>query len=322
MKLSCYRVVCVSSVLLSGWTTSAVAGDPHSEAAVLSTYRLYEKAIRSGDGELYYKVQSESKKGIEFVQEIRKRGLPPRPEIKLIPSQVTVQSKRAAVFGKFSTDSATQEHAVLLVLERGAWRIKKEKLASDPIHRPAFLPPEEGRFSKAGSPWHQIPRVDLPSLPDKEKAANWGIQAATDESFLYLRLSSNSKLPDVRTPVAKQPISFDDFGIPRLPSTEISVDVKEPQRPFRLTVGVVATVRWSEGTQTYSLNYGVTLCAGSGDILFATHATEGNGIITVEGHVILLRVPVASLAASNPGSIGLRLGPSEPKLVHMPTSYK
>ena len=283
---------------------------------VLAVFNEYGEALRTGNGARWFDTQFPEVRNDDFAQQLIERGLPPRPDLELRAEDVVVQMEEAAVFGKWVTSEGIEELAIGFVLEDGAWKINKQLSANSPIHRPAFLPPPPGRFTAAGSPWAQVPECNLQALTQEGVGENWSAKFILDDSFLYLRLTSNQAIPPEGEVLDGPSTSLSDLGVPFIPGLQIaSANTAEDTSNTnpRIVVGAVVSSTGFGSDSVRSLDYSVAL-QDMGGIIFGTHATNDDGFIVIEEHEIDVRIPLVSLGPKSDDAITLAVGNSTPRV--------
>ncbi len=134
------------------------------EDAVISTYRLLEKANREGDGALLFNLQS--REALAKMSDAQKAEFPKRfpadPGLQYVPLAVGASGSHGVVIGRMdgSATNTCKYEAVKFLLADGAWKVGVESMSDaplDPRGLYALLPPADGAFMRAGSPWASIP---------------------------------------------------------------------------------------------------------------------------------------------------------------------
>ncbi|MFQ5797684.1 MAG: hypothetical protein ACE5H0_03205 [Bacteroidota bacterium] len=285
--------VLLGLVIFAGVTKYSLASsaDSKKEEAILKAYRLLEEAVRTGNGKLWLDLHTREilEQMDTPMKEMMQQGFPGRPVIRLQDSSLIVQESNAAVFGKFiNEDGSSQFHAVRFVLEQGKWKILEEQISNGSIDPHSFLPPEDGSFLRRGSPWAKIPYAEKKDEHLVDDATNaWDMQAALDESFLYIRLSSKTELPAVGKEVTEQGIT----GAPSLPHIVVAIPSESEQ--FEIFIGDVTTTKFGE-TPRHFVNYSMTFNHRN-DMIFSCHATSPSRLLQVNGKLIDVKIPRASL---------------------------
>jgi hypothetical protein len=172
------------------------------EDAVISTYRLLEKANREGNGALLLSLQS--REALSKMSDAQKaefpKSFPADPGLQYVPLAVGANGSHGVVIGRMdgSATNTFKYEAVKFLLEDGAWKVDVESMSDSPLDPRglyALLPPADGAFIRAGSPWASIPYANSNTKFFKEDQLDWKMQATQDESFLYIRFEAKAPLP-------------------------------------------------------------------------------------------------------------------------------
>jgi hypothetical protein len=208
------------------------------EDAVLSVYRQMEKAEQSGNGDAWVALWSPKSEAIVNPEKVNefKSMIRPRPSVHYTATKILVEGERAALVGTMDDQYLSMRFA----LENGTWKIHDQTWSNVPID-PASLyvlvPPPDGSFARAGSPWETLPRATVNAKYFKPEQMSWSLHAVSDESYVYVRIEAASALPPPNTQV------FGTFpnlksGVPRdwpvmkirvtgTPAREYSLDVAD-----------------------------------------------------------------------------------------------
>jgi hypothetical protein len=215
-------------------SASHAAAAPRSEDGVMAAYRLLEKANREGDGELLLSLQThEATAGMTDAQRSAfPKRFPPDPGLHYVPLAAGASGSHGAVIARIegSTRATGKYESVKLVLEDGSWKVDRESFDDSPLDARglyALLPPEDGAFARAGSPWAAVPYSVSNTQFFKESELDWKMKATRDESFLYVRFEAKSLLPAPGTEMYKDkahPESPVDTGVPPPPVMKIKLD--------------------------------------------------------------------------------------------------
>jgi hypothetical protein len=183
---------------------------PRPEDAVVAAYRLLEKANREGDGALLQSL--ESREALVKMTDAQKAEFPKRfpadPGLQYVPLAVGASGGRGVVIGRIdgSASNTFKYETVKFLLEDGAWKVDVESMSESPLDPRAvyaLLPPVDGAFLRAGSPWASIAYANSNSKFFKEDELDWKMQATQDESFLYIRFEARAPLPPPQVEVHK-----------------------------------------------------------------------------------------------------------------------
>ena len=126
----------------------------------------------------------------------------PRPEVRYHALTTFVRGDQAVLL----IDARPASFAAMtLRREGGQWKIQDlawRETAPDAHSVYALLPPASGAFVRAGSPWDQVaPAMD----PGQSARRGWQMKAIFDESYLYIRIESNTELPAPGSTIEKPP---------------------------------------------------------------------------------------------------------------------
>lgn len=203
--------------ILLALALSVICCAQRPEDDVLAVYKQMERAEQTGDADNWVSLWSrESSPNAEKMRPF----LRPRPEIHYVASRVYVQGDRAALLGSFGPENFL---TIIFVREDGRWKIKAQgfrNTAPDPGMVYAMLPPADGAFVRAGSPWPSV----APALNEgEEKKLGWQMRTIHDE-FLYIRLESADRLPAPGSEVSAEAVARIDTGVhARWPVMRINV---------------------------------------------------------------------------------------------------
>lgn len=272
-------------------------------ADVRDAYMQLEKSVRTGDGKLYLSMQSQKR--------LAAWGQAPPPVGSPVPSvrYATLGIRRrddlAAVLGKI-TDShggAPQYYLVKFIKENNSWKVADDLLADQQMDASvlyAAVPPDDGSFVRAGSPWDQLPDAATnPRFTASE--IKWILRATRDESFLYIRFEARIPLP--------------------APNTELSKSDSPPQAPdsmviktgagkqFGLQVGDNPVTRATFGedghatSNRFFMQYSYSLRNAAHEDLFS----EGTGnsvvpLIDVQQQFVTVKIPLKCLGIDSADS--------------------
>jgi len=274
-----------------------------SDQAVVAVVREMEHALQTGDSKAWTALfDAKTREKVPGQQQT----IPARPTIQFRPTKTLVQADHAAVIAVMSDSAnpATRNHVTLgLVRENGAWKIADQmwsEKAPDPGSIYARLPPEDGAFARAGSPWPGIARAVRNSKYYKPEQVRWGLQATIDESYLYIRIEASRELPAPNTEVKGE---FKDLRSPvpwDWPVMKIRVS-GAGNSEFRLdaanSIGDQATFdkQGKADSHRHYVAYLLTIWRGD-DMVFTTSAgTDPDPLVQVHGSYLDLRIPVKAL---------------------------
>lgn len=217
----------------------------------------------------------------------------PRPEVHYKATKTLVQGGEAAMI----VEALDKNYATMrLVIENGEWKIAEQIFSNvppDPRSLYALVPPPDGAFARAGSPWQNVARSSPPNL-------GWRLQATRDQSYVYVRIESDAPLPAANSEVSAEAAGRIDTGVPRRwPVMKIAV-VGKASREYRFditaNVGDRATFdpAGKANSHFHFVAYSFNVSLGDNRIL----DVSANGkLITVGRNSIDVRIPLKSIDA-------------------------
>ncbi len=281
-----------------------------SRDAVVAVFRSLEKSEQTGDGKLYLSVQSRVKldgAGEKFIQEFSK-GFPPDPSVRYTLMGVRIRNDHAAVLGKItrSTTPAPQYYLGKLVLEKGSWKIAEDLLDQEPIGASALeaaIPPEDGAFSRSGSPWSKIPYAAINTKWFKPSEVEWKLQATADESFVYVRFEARAPLPAPGTEIPAKGTE----GIPPSPNVMVIGIGDGKSYELVLSSNPMTRATFDEAGRATSnrffVHYSYAVKDGAGATRFSGSTRDTFApLIAVHDQFLDLRLPLRSLSVEGTGS--------------------
>lgn len=283
-------------------TAACQKPDIHSQEALQDALAKYVQAIRKGDGEALYAIHSAPQQ--QQLAELRKQGFPPRKSFEFKFEGMLMRQQTAGVFGRYVENGTPgDDQALLFVLENGQWRLDRTLGSNAAIHRPAFAPPESGRFSVAGMPWQDVPARVLADEATGELSSQ--IQGAADESFLYLRLTYVAPLTAPDTALS-DPVK----GLPSLSPRRVNIAAPGTAGNFDLSFDTTTVSHFREGKNSYALGYDMALYGADGKFIFNSNAGSEEKLLLVGEREIVAKIPLESLAAA--AATNLKIGVPQP----------
>ena len=269
---------------------------------VLAVYRQMEKAEQTGNGQAWIDLWSPR----AFVGDVSgmKDRIRPRPSVRYGVTKMLVQGDMAALVGTMDD----QFLSMRFVRENGAWKILDQSGSNvplDPASLYVLLPPADGAFGRAGSPWDNVLRATMNAKYYRPEELRWKLQGTYDESFLYLRIEAASALPPPNTEVKG---TFPNLrsGVPRdwpvmkihmagPPSREYTFDVAD-------FVGDQATFGGDGKATTHRhfVSYSVSVRRGDNEVYSASVAEKTDPLIAVTDRFIDVRFPLKALGIDPP----------------------
>jgi hypothetical protein len=294
------------------------------EDAVKAVYKSIETAVRNGDGQLWLRLQS--KKTLDQMPEQAKQNMLQGgyrdPSIRYEPIVVRVRDNDAVLIGRSSRTSqpgaAYSYESVRFARENGEWKIAAEASSNvplDPNSIWALLPPEDGAFARAQSPWPRIPYAGLNTKFFNPSQLHWKMQGTADESFLYVRFESASALPEPGLeiqksdglPVAPPPVMVAKLGEGGLApaSFEFKAEAQIETRSTFDNSGKANSYR-------YFVSYALWVSQPTrgtiiGNTIFNLSTTNSSGLIVVHDRFFDLRIPLKAVGWSAARSPAIRI---------------
>jgi hypothetical protein len=301
----------------SGPSVALAGSNESSRDAVLAAYKQLEKSEQTGDGALYVSMQSKRKldeAGEQAVQELGK-GFPPDPSVHYELVDVRIRKDRAAVLAKITRSSSTTPQYYLgeFVLENGSWKIGQAELSQEPIETSALeaaVPPTDGAFTRAGSPWNQVPYAVANTKWFKPEQIDWRLQATEDESFLYIRFEAKASLPAPGTEIPAD----DAKAFKGMPAAPDGMVIKTASgKEFHLVPGANPMTRAtfdSTGHATsnrYFVQYSFSIENAGQDTLFSNSTKDSfNPLIVVQDRFFDVKLPLSALG-TGPANSGMEI---------------
>jgi hypothetical protein len=178
--------------LTAGWAQS-------DQSRVEALLQQMERAEQTGDFNALSSLWTREKSR-EF--EKMRPYVRPRPDARYHATKIVVHGDDAALLVQGASNSFL---TMTLRREDGQWRIQDQLFrdtAADPNSVYALLPPDPGAFGRAGSPWDRV----APAMnPGQAARLEWQMKAVFDESYLYIRIESNTELPAPGSTIEKPP---------------------------------------------------------------------------------------------------------------------
>ena len=170
-----------------------------SQSNVEAVLKQMERAEQTGDFNAWAALWTREKSG-----EVEKM----RPYVRATPD-VHYRATKTFVHGDEAVllvQRASSSFVTMTLRKQGGqWKIQEQvwrDTAPDPDCVYALAPPDPGAFVRAGSRWDQVaPAMD----PSQAARLGWQLKAAFDESYLYIRIESNTDLPAPGSTIGKPP---------------------------------------------------------------------------------------------------------------------
>lgn len=301
----------------SGPSVALAGSNESSRDAVLAVYKLLEKAEQTGDGALYASVQSKrqlDEMGEQAVQELRK-GFPPDPSVHYELVDVRIRRDQAAVLGKVLRSSSTTPQYYLgkFVLESGTWKVAQALLSQERLDASALeaaVPPSDGAFTRAGSPWNTISYAATNTKWFKPEQIDWRLQATEDESFLYIRFEAKASLPAPGTEIPAD----DAKGFRGLPAAPDGMAIKTASgKEVYLVPGANLMTRATfdstghANSNRYFVQYSFSVEDAGQETLFSSSTKDSfNPLIVVQDRFFDVKLPLQALG-TGPSNLGIEI---------------
>ncbi len=192
----------VLAILLLALTASCAQSDQGQVEAVL---KQLEHAEQTGDFNTWASLWTREKSAESAGFEKMRPYVKPRPEVHYRAMKSFARGDEAVLLVQAASDSFV---TMTLRREGGQWKIQDQlfrNTAPDPNSVYALLPPEPGAFANAGSRWDQVaPGMD----PGQAARLGWQMKAVFDETYLYIRIESNTQLPAPGSTTEKSPTNW------------------------------------------------------------------------------------------------------------------
>ncbi len=306
----------------SGWRSRPAATPAHTEEsskdAVLAAYKQLEKAVQTGDANLYLSLQSQKKlaEADKQAQERFRQAFSADPSVRYEVLEVRSRGDVAAVLGKItdSSSAAPQYYLAKFVLENGSWRIVRDEVNAQPIDTSALeaaVPPKDGAFSRSGSPWNTVPYATANTKWFKEDQIDWKLQAVQDESYLYIRFEAKVPLPAPGTELPPENAKTFNTGAPAMPNVMMIKTAAGNQLGLQVANSPMTRATFDDtGRATsnrYFTEYSFMLRNAEHDALFSDGTSNSpDSLIAVRDRFLEVRLPLRALGV-DAASSGIEL---------------
>ncbi len=281
-----------------------------AEAAVTAAYRQLEKADRDGDPDLWLRLHDRAtlaqmgETGMNGMRAaVKARG--PDPALGYQPAVVRAAGKNAVVIGSITGSKGvggTRYHSVRYEMEDGEWKIAEEvmnNISIDPRAAFALVPPADGAFSRAGSPWKTVPYAALNTAYFRPEQLPWKMQATQDDAFLYVRFESSAPLAAPGFEMEKSTLP------PEGPQVVKILPAVGPSFEFRAGPIIETRFKYNQATKKndnrYFMQYSLDVSHATrgvqiGDNIFRTSSDDRFGhLVTVQDRYLDIRIPLQAL---------------------------
>jgi hypothetical protein len=280
-----------------------------AESAVTTAYRQLEKSDRDGDPDLWLSLHDRAtlaqmgETGMNGMRAaVKARG--PEAALRYQPAVVRAVGNNAVVIGTITgskRDASARYHSVRYVIEDGEWKIAEEVMSNVPLDpRAAFalVPPADGAFLRAGSPWRTVPYAGLNTASFRPEQLPWKMQATQDDAFLYVRFESSAPLaaPGVEMEKSKLP--------PEGPQVIKILPASGPSFEFRAGPIIETRFKYNQAKKNdnrYFMQYSLDVSHATrgvqiGDTIFRTSTDARFGqLVSVQDRYLDVRIPLQAL---------------------------
>ncbi|HEX5410306.1 MAG TPA: hypothetical protein VFZ27_00430 [Terriglobia bacterium] len=307
--------------------------DHESEQQVRAVFKQMEKAIRDGDPGLGLSLYDRATRASMLAARgnAPARKLPSHPGVHYEALEVAARDDHAALIGKITgvSHGSVQYDRVRFVREDGAWKVAEEVWSehpADPAVLYAMLPPADGAFARDGSPWQRVPYSSANTRWFKPNQIDWRLQAARDESFLYVRFEHTASLPPPNSELDAAMVKAGKSGPPMPPVMRIFVagnpGARRPAFRFQLA-GVIQTraTFGPDGRATsnrYFIQYAMSLSRGDNSEIFSASSDQSYPqLIAVQGRFLEGKIPLQCLGLGGKSAtpVDLEEANSVPKIL-------
>jgi hypothetical protein len=289
------------------------------EDAVLAVYRQMEKAEQTGNADAWIALWS-SKSDVHANAAALKGMVRARPLVRYQAAKIVVQGDAAGLIGQFTdpgaVQGADQYFSMRFIRESDGWKIRDQSfsnVAIDPASLYALVPPPDGPFVQAGSPWQNVSRAVGNTQYYRPEQLRWKLQATYDPAYLHIRIEAAGALPAPDTEVQGTFPNFIRSGVARdWPIMKIRVLGGTPREyTFDAADQIEDKAAFDEQGKANShrnfVVYALTLWKGDHVVFSASTAFTVGPLISVGDHFIDMRIPLKTLGIeASPQAIEIR----------------
>jgi hypothetical protein len=299
------RPLCLAAAYLT--LSLAFAQAQRQEDAVLAVYRQMEKAEQTGDADTWIALWS-SKSDVHEHASALKGMARARPSVRYQALHVVVQGDAAGLIGQVMDRAGgwvgDQYFSMRFVREANSWKILDQSwsnVAIDPASLYALVPPADGPFSRAGSPWQSVARAIGNTQYYQPEKLRWKLQATYDPAYLYIRIEAAGALPAPNTEVQGTFPNFISSGVPRdWPIMKIRVLGGTPREyTFDAADQIQDQATFDEqgraNSHRHFVVYSLTLWKGQNVVFSAGTGFTASPLIAVGDRFIEMRIPLKTL---------------------------
>ncbi len=288
------RVVAILLLTISaGWAQS----DQSNVEAVL---KQMEHAEQTGDFNTWTGLWTKEKSGqFEKLRPYAKA----RPEVRYLATKTFVHGDQAVLLVQGVSNTFV---TILLRREDGQWKIQDElwkDRAPNPNSVYALVPPDQGAFARAGSPWDQV----APGLDSTNAARQgWQMKAVFDESYLYIRFESSDELPAPGSTIEKPPGGWPVLKID-------TSDAGEFVLFDAVNVGDQATfdARGQANSHRAFVAYMIRLERKDHEVFTTSADSNPSPLLDVAGRDYDIRIPLATMGITDSRATKMTIGDAQ-----------
>jgi hypothetical protein len=312
------RTLAIATFVIS--SSLALGATPADEAAVRATYKQLEQALRTGDGAGWLRLMDAATLAAmpDDAKAMWRSGRFRDASIRYDAINVRVDGDEAAIVGKITSSQGgahAQYHELMLVRERGAWKLANEEYRDQPIDPSAvyaMLPGQGGSFVAARAPWRAVSPVPV-AAKTSSSSGTWTVRATRDEDSVYVRCETSKTLPSAGMELRRSGRGGASAGVPSVPLLKVKVTTAIGPKEYELNIGAVVQTRATPDAATrashdrYFVQYSLSVDAlTSNDVvnLFDNHTGDRFAkLISVDGSSITARLPLRALGVDAPGRV-------------------
>jgi hypothetical protein len=214
-----------------------------------------------------------------------------------------VQGDHAALLAQADANSFV---SMILVNEDSRWKIDTQlwsDYAPDGNAVYAMVPPEEGSFSRAGSPWENV----TGALKENQAVRQgWQMRTTFDESFLYLRWELKAPLPAPGSTVEKPPSGWPVMKIDVAGTGEFLLY-------SAVNIGDQATFDQNGRANSHRpfASYSLRLERNHQEIFSTSADLKPSPLVRVRDRFIDLRIPLQTMGIADSRGVNMVIGDAQ-----------
>lgn len=287
-------------------------GAQRPEDAIKAAVGQLEKAVQTGDGALWLSLQSTKRLSeMNDTQQAEfKKSVRAAPDYHYVPQTVRASANHGIASCRVGrSDNSMQYEVIKFVQEDRAWKIEEEGMSDslpDPRGLSALLPPADGAFLRAGSPWPRVPYAAANVKFFKDAEFDWKLQATADESFLYLRFEARAPLPapgkEIFADHSAPGGPVRDGGPPPPPIMKIKLAGKTGGQEFTVQASDTVQTRSTfdpngkANSNRFFVDYTLTLWSGKDAVVLTNDTNDTfSPLVAVHDRFLDLKIPLTGL---------------------------